>query len=75
MPTLPRSDADSVGTISARIRADIWEAARAEAFHGKVSIASVLDRVLRAHFGLSVDGGGASEDATAAAAAGPGPAA
>jgi hypothetical protein len=56
MDTLPQDDRTAKGTKSFRLREDVWEAARAEAFHGRTSIGRVLDRALRGYFNLQVPG-------------------
>ncbi len=58
MSTLPQVDQKE--TKAVRIREEVWEAARAEAFHSRKSIVDVLDLALRAHFKLP---GAADEDA------------
>ena len=40
-------------TKSVRVREDVWEAARTEAFQQRKNIVRVLDDALRAHFGLA----------------------
>jgi hypothetical protein len=47
-----QEDVTTKDSRSTRIREDVWEAARAEAFHSKTTLVEVIDSVLRAHFGL-----------------------